>query len=193
MLSIEEVREYLLYVKKNIFPEIGKDVAKLLVDKYTKLRQESLVSHGSYRITVRQLESLIRLCEAIARIHADNEVKICYVEEAFRLIQSSVIEIKSDENDIKIQFDDNNTLCVDQSDYQRIMHTFVYILKTKEKMNKDTLILEYLEMREDFLVSENMFYKEKNLATSVLNHLMTKEGVLYEIDEEVYIHPQYEV
>jgi len=48
----------------------------VLVDKYRSLRQDDSGGPGqnSYRITVRQLESMIRLSEAIARANCQNEV-----------------------------------------------------------------------------------------------------------------------
>ena len=52
------------------------DAAEVLVDKYRLLRQDDSTGFGknSYRITVRQLESLIRLSEAIARANCTAEV-----------------------------------------------------------------------------------------------------------------------
>jgi DNA replication licensing factor MCM6 len=48
----------------------------VLVDKYRSLRQDDGGGPGqnSYRITVRQLESMIRLSEAIARANCQNDV-----------------------------------------------------------------------------------------------------------------------
>jgi DNA replication licensing factor MCM6 len=49
---------------------------ELLVHHYRKLRENDVGAGGktSYRMTVRQLESMIRLSEARARIHCDEEV-----------------------------------------------------------------------------------------------------------------------
>lgn len=51
--------------------------SEVLIDKYRILRQDdsSGVGKNSYRITVRQLESMIRLSEAIARANCTNTVR----------------------------------------------------------------------------------------------------------------------
>lgn len=60
-------------------------------------------SQTSYRYTVRQLESLIRLSEAMARLHADSVIRLSYVREVCRLLRASNINIiKSD-----VEFADN--------------------------------------------------------------------------------------
>ncbi|KAM0687122.1 MCM DNA helicase complex subunit mcm6 [Conglomerata obtusa] len=197
--SIEEIRAYLFYIRKNIFPVINKEVGNILVEKYTKLRQDSLVNQGNYRITVRQLESLIRLSEALAKIHCDNEVKRCYVEEAFRLIQSSVVEIKSDTSNFKINIRDENDITkkgvfyLEKKEYERIMSSFIYLIKTKEEMDSEELINEYLELREEFIGSTDLFFKEKNTAGYVLDHLLHKEGVFYLLEGKIQIHPDYDL
>jgi len=44
----------------------------MLVNCYNQMRQNDLISHKkAYRVTVRQLESLVRLSEARARLDLD--------------------------------------------------------------------------------------------------------------------------
>lgn len=52
---------------------------RLLSEKYRDLRQMDSQGSGknSYRITVRQLESMIRLSEALARVHCTDIVSLC--------------------------------------------------------------------------------------------------------------------
>jgi len=56
--------------------QLTPEAADVLVEKYRVLRQDDATGAGrnSYRITVRQLESMIRLSEAIARANCTKEV-----------------------------------------------------------------------------------------------------------------------
>ena len=61
------------------YTQLTPEAADVLVEKYRILRQDDASGAGgrnSYRITVRQLESLIRLSEAIARANCTSEVCI---------------------------------------------------------------------------------------------------------------------
>lgn len=56
--------------------QLTREAIDILVNKYRQLRQDDATGVGknSYRITVRQLESMIRLSEALARANCTNEV-----------------------------------------------------------------------------------------------------------------------
>lgn len=56
--------------------QLSVDARKVLVESYVALRRSDAVpgSQVAYRITVRQLEALVRLSEAIARCHLSSEV-----------------------------------------------------------------------------------------------------------------------
>jgi len=60
----------------------------MLKEEYKRIRQsEKNVQKSAYKITVRQLESLIRLSEGMARAHCDQEIKLNYVREVCRLMR----------------------------------------------------------------------------------------------------------
>lgn len=70
----------------------------VLVEKYRSLRQdESGAGKSSFRITVRQLESMIRLSEAIARANCVNDITPQIVREAHSLLRQSIIHVEQDD------------------------------------------------------------------------------------------------
>ena len=57
--------------------QISRDAQEVMIDEYKRLRQRDSsggTTKTSWRITVRQLESMIRLSEAMARMYCQDEV-----------------------------------------------------------------------------------------------------------------------
>lgn len=102
--SKEEVLQYITFARK-FKPFINKEAAELLVRNYAHLRLRDSTSTGksTWRITVRQLESMIRLSEAMARMEISDEVQPKHVKEAFRLLNKSIIRVEQPD----IYLDDN--------------------------------------------------------------------------------------
>ncbi|KAJ2635529.1 MCM DNA helicase complex subunit mcm6 [Coemansia sp. RSA 1286] len=115
------LRRYIRYAR-TIQPILNEDAARLLWESYRNLRQEDVGAGGfigsaannrpqgqatgrnAYRITVRQLESLIRLSEALARVHCSEVITTQYVREAVRLLRRSIVHVEMDDVDV---FDDD--------------------------------------------------------------------------------------
>lgn len=94
--SLISQTEFLLYLRaaKSLKPKFSKEAAEKLREEYKKLRQSDVsYQKTAYRITVRQLESLIRLSEALARVHFDENILPAYVDEASRLLKKSIINV----------------------------------------------------------------------------------------------------
>ena len=85
--TIEEVQRYICFARQ-FKPKISSEAQKYMVGEYRRLRQRDCVSgsKSSFRITVRQLESMVRLSEAMARLFITDYVKPVHVKEAFRLL-----------------------------------------------------------------------------------------------------------
>lgn len=94
--STEQMQRYIRFAR-TINPRFTPASQKKIVESYRLLRQQDILGSGrtAYRITVRQLESLIRLSEALARLHLDANVQPTYVLEALRLLQKSIIFVES--------------------------------------------------------------------------------------------------
>lgn len=90
--SFEDIKLYLRFARK-YYPTIPIEVEEVLVQEYLRLRAGSTQSKTSWRITVRQLESIIRLSEAIARAHCSETVKADYVRMASRLVEKTIVHV----------------------------------------------------------------------------------------------------
>lgn len=76
---------------------VTQNAAKMLRRAYVSLRSDDSSGGSNYRITVRQLESLVRLSEALARVNLTLEIDETHVAEATRLLSCSILKVhKSD-------------------------------------------------------------------------------------------------
>ncbi|KAK7695399.1 hypothetical protein QCA50_000035 [Cerrena zonata] len=98
--STEALQRYIRYAR-TFNPKLTPEAADVLVEKYRILRQDDASGTGrnSYRITVRQLESMIRLSEAIARANCTAEITPAFVREAYSLLRQSIIHVEQDDID----------------------------------------------------------------------------------------------
>lgn len=93
--SKQEVLQYISFARK-FKPIINKEAGDLLVQYYCRLRLRDTTATGksTWRITVRQLESMVRLSEAMARMEISDEVQPKHVREAYRLLNKSIIRVE---------------------------------------------------------------------------------------------------
>jgi DNA replication licensing factor MCM5 len=95
-ISVEDLKKYLTYAKMKYFPRLSEEAGHVLQDMYVQDRmhhKDQKISKKStgIPITVRQLEAIIRLSEAIARINLQTQVKVQHVEEAHRIFRISTL------------------------------------------------------------------------------------------------------
>lgn len=94
-IDTHTLTRYITYAKNMVHPKISDDAKKALVDGYVQLRR--LGSHRKQiTATTRQLESLIRLSEAQARMKLSPVVTARHVEEALRLVRVSIFKAATD-------------------------------------------------------------------------------------------------
>jgi replicative DNA helicase Mcm len=102
-LDFEFMRKFVAYAKR-IEPELTKEVEQRILDYYVKLR--SMGSEALITITPRQLESLIRLSTARARLLLRPKVAMEDVDEAIRLfdymLQSVAMDVKTGRVDLGV-------------------------------------------------------------------------------------------
>lgn len=163
--SLEEIRNYLKFAR-HFEPRIDPEAESLLVDTYKQLRISGGSFSGfagsnrqSWRITVRQLESLIRLSESLARLYCSDNVEVKHVKEAARLLNKSIVKIE--QPDIQLDEEDEmldgqpeddmnpaspsqelrqlNSMKLSYEEYQTIAKKIVYKLKQEEyRLSEET-------------------------------------------------------
>ena len=151
----EDIKRYLSFAR--LFkPKITKEAEEFLVDQYRHLRQRDSGGgvKSSWRITVRQLESMVRLSEAMARLQCSDQVLPKHVKEAYRLLNKSIIRVdqpevhfdeeeeedeemeNADEGDVPMDDESNaqarRTLKLSYEEYRTMANLIVHYLRQKE-------------------------------------------------------------
>ncbi|KAK3687243.1 MCM2/3/5 family-domain-containing protein [Podospora appendiculata] len=100
--STEQLQRYIRFAR-TFRPEFTDEAKEVLVQRYKDLRADDAqggVGKNSYRITVRQLESMIRLSEAIAKANCVEEITPDFVNEAYNLLRQSIISVEHDDVEV---------------------------------------------------------------------------------------------
>eukprot|EP01053_Blabericola_migrator_P002643 Blabericola_migrator_1__2642@NODE_174_length_12052_cov_318_013433_g151_i0_p2_GENE_NODE_174_length_12052_cov_318_013433_g151_i0NODE_174_length_12052_cov_318_013433_g151_i0_p2_ORF_typecomplete_len816_score168_97MCM/PF00493_23/3_3e96MCM_OB/PF17207_3/7_5e31MCM_lid/PF17855_1/7_1e25Mg_chelatase/PF01078_21/2_8e10Mg_chelatase/PF01078_21/4e03AAA_5/PF07728_14/2_6e08AAA_3/PF07726_11/4_2e07Sigma54_activ_2/PF14532_6/6_2e06Sigma54_activ_2/PF14532_6/2_5e03Sigma54_activat/PF00158_26/0_00047MCM_N/PF14551_6/0_002 len=85
--------EYISYARLTCNPILGEAAAEELATTYVQLRKSGGTSSSrSISATPRQLDSLVRLSKALAKMQLKNVVEISHVQEAARLITSATYQ-----------------------------------------------------------------------------------------------------
>ena len=128
-------KDFLLYLRfaKGLNPKFTKEAAEQLKQEYLLLRQGDITSQKtSYRITVRQLESLVRLSEALARVHLDELIHPTYVTEAAKLLKKSIINVEMPSVELENEFE--SRLQEDKKRYEENQDIVMMDAEKKEKV-----------------------------------------------------------
>ncbi|KAG7194743.1 DNA replication licensing factor, mcm4 component [Scheffersomyces spartinae] len=99
VLPVEFVTMYIQYAKENIQPVMTERGKQELVRAYVEMRKlgdDARASDKRITATTRQLESMIRLSEAHAKMRLSSTVELIDVKEAVRLIKSAIKEYATD-------------------------------------------------------------------------------------------------
>ncbi|HNV01248.1 MAG TPA: minichromosome maintenance protein MCM, partial [archaeon] len=100
----ELLRKYISYARQKCFPILSEESMKTISEFYVGLRDQGR-GKGTYAATARQLEGLVRLSEASARVRLSNIVEIEDAERAIRLVKKSLEETVTDPETGNIDID----------------------------------------------------------------------------------------
>ncbi|CAH1778811.1 unnamed protein product [Owenia fusiformis] len=160
-LDMVMLKDYILYAKTQIQPKITEDASTALIQEYILMRKMGS-GRGQVSAYPRQLESLIRLAEAHARMRLSDLVEIDDVTEARRLQMEALKQAAVDPSTGKIDITILTTGISAGARKQRIemKETMKKLVKGKGR-NKVTINKQklYEEMREqsDVKITRDMF------------------------------------
>merc|ERR1712151_613081 len=186
---------------RTIKPKITEEAHARLVKCYKKLREDRTYVRGACGVTVRQLESLIRLSEAIARVHLSDKITADFVSQAFELQLGTLKRaerenIDLEEPDIAAEVPEAEAVApepasapakpkrakITYQEYQRIGHMLTKYLADKEEeeveVKEEDLIAWYMETVEEDIQNEAQLVEQQHLVQLIINRMIDKDRVI---------------
>lgn len=200
-----DLQRYIKMAKK-IMPKMSPHAQERLVRCYKKLREDRTYVRGSAGVTVRQLESLIRLSEAVARVHLDEVVRVEHVDQAFGLQWNSLRRTDRENIDLNPDVAENEAAAPERADdgdggatvagaparprrlrisygeYQRIGQLLAQHLAKQEAagevVQEQDLIAWYMELVEDTIRTETELFETQHKVQMIIARLIDKDRVI---------------
>ena len=97
-LSVAKMKRYIAYAKSRVAPRLSASAAEKLSSHFVSIRrqvaraEQDAQQRSSIPITVRQLESLVRISEALAKLELASVASERHVDEALRLFLGSTMD-----------------------------------------------------------------------------------------------------
>uniref|UniRef100_A0A7C4H780 DNA helicase n=1 Tax=Ignisphaera aggregans TaxID=334771 RepID=A0A7C4H780_9CREN len=177
LIDIELLRKYIAYARKYVRPELSEEARRIIENFFVEMRKKSLeVPESPIAITARQLEALIRLAEAHAKMALKHEVTEEDAAEAIRLMKSMLesvgIDVERGEVDIDV-------IMTGQPKSQRERMLII------EEIIRDLSKSEGCAKMRDIVVKARERNIDERLVEETLSR-MRREGIIYKAREECY-------
>ncbi len=133
-IDSEMLRKYIAYTKRNIFPIMQEDARKQLIDFYLGLRKQGEDPNSPVPVTARQLEALIRLGEASARVRLSNVITTEDTTRIIRIVMASLKQVMTDPETGRLDADIINVgIAKSQRDRIRVLKEIIKELQEEHK------------------------------------------------------------
>ncbi len=174
----ELLRKYIAYARKNVQPTLTNEAAKVLQDFYVTMRSGAIDEESPVPITARQLEALVRISEASARIRLSNDVLKEDAERAIRLQENCMKQVGYDPDTGKVDIDKvEGRTSKSERDKINIITEIIEEVSNEFEGNAPKNIV-YAELSDNYNIEENK-------ADELINILKSK-GVIYEPSPDHY-------
>lgn len=179
ILPVEILSAYIQYAKENMNPVLTEDSKTVLVQSYVDMRKlgdDARALERRITATTRQLESMIRLAEAHAKMRLSQVVEVIDVKEAVRLIKSAIKDYATDPISGRI---DMNLVQTGTSTIQMRMREDLY--REILAMLDDGLPIRYSELMSK--VNEKLSVRVENVDLNEIIRQLVAEGKVSELGE----------
>ena len=178
VIEPELMRKYIAYARKSVQPTLTKEAAEVLQDFYVTMRSGAIDEESPVPITARQLEALVRLAEASARIRLSNEVLKEDAQRAIKLQEDCMKQVGYDPDTGKVDIDkvEGRTSKSERDKINIIIDVIKELSDEYEGSAPKNIV--YAELADKYNVGE-----EK--VDEVINMLKSK-GVIYEPTSDHY-------
>ena len=174
----ELLRKYIAYARKTTNPVLTEEANEVLKGFYVNTRNANPEEQGAVPITARQLEAIIRLAEASAKIKLKDKVEKEDADKAVKLQLACLrkVGVDPETGEIDIDIIDGRPAKSDRDKIQRVTEEIA--LLEEEYAGNAPLNILISNMNEKYGLSE-----EK--VVSIIRNLQQK-GVIYEPDNGYY-------
>ena len=134
ILTRDFLRKYIHYAKSKINPSLTKEATEYISTSWSKLREMSIEDDNKRKVipvTVRTLESLIRLSTAFAKARLSQKVEKKDAEQAFDLLLKTIFQVNEEKED---EEEDNKMDLVEEEEDDKRKK------KSKKKEKKEEII-----------------------------------------------------
>jgi replicative DNA helicase Mcm len=166
-LSPDFLKKYISYAKEKIKPVLTNEAKNLILDFYVSMRnavsEEEESGNRSIPITARQLEAIIRLSEAYAKIELSQKVKAKHAQRAIDLLMYCLRRIGIDPKTGQLDIDRITTGITTSSRnlYKTVMKIIDELSEEKPKIYLDDIIKKAKEKGIEATDVENTIIKLK--------------------------------
>jgi DNA replication licensing factor MCM6 len=206
-LSTLDLQRY-IRLARTFKPKLTESARARLVQCYKKLREDRTFVRGACGVTVRQLESLIRLSEAVARVYLEEKVNDDHVMEAFQLQMNSRKGVERENIDLgedepqgaageganAVAGDDapaqqvggdrplRRKMKIPFNEYQRIGQMLAGHLAREaeagQEVKEEDLTNWYMEQVEEEIQTEAQLYEQQTKVQHIINRMINKDRVI---------------
>lgn len=153
------LRKYIAYARRKIYPIMTDEAKERIINFYLELRKQGEGDNAPIPVTARQLEGLVRLAEASARMRLSDKVTISDVEKTIGIVMTSLRQVGMDKETGKFDID-ILTVGVGRSQRERIKDLKHIIEDLAKELGGNVPIEKVVEVAEQHGMKKEKVEKE---------------------------------